>query len=376
MFKFLNTNKEALETANNRIAELENQLVNLQGELSQKDSATMQAQMQVEECLQKAQLAEGIFDNFEHFGASLSVMQTTLATMATLLQTEKQTAVDAANESLLADQGTQKLIDNLQIVVSTAVEAGNNVEQLNTRVDAIGSVVTLINGISEQTNLLALNAAIEAARAGEHGRGFAVVADEVRGLSTRTHEATGEITTEVNMIQAGTADTTAKMNQMSEESQKLTEIGAKASDGIQRMIVLSHKMEGTISAGALRSFVELAIIDHLVFKFSIYQVLMGHAQKTSSDVSDHRHCRLGQWYYEGDGKNHFSKLDGYAAIEEPHLTIHSAGKATLDAYNQGDFNGALSAVAEMEGASVQVISCLERMAAAGENNPEILCAKN
>ncbi len=373
MFNVLIINKKKYTEAQNKVMGLEEQLESLQQQMSDKDNALQMAQTELEQANNKLELADGLFHNFDSFGKSLTTSQVTLANLASLLQNEKQTAVDAANESTLANQGTRQLIDNLQTVVDTASDAVGNVEQLTTRVQAIDNVVTLINGISEQTNLLALNAAIEAARAGEHGRGFAVVADEVRGLSTRTHEATGDITAEVNLIQSGTVETTEKMNKMVGESVKLSDIGNASSKRILRLLELSQKMEGTISAGALRGFVELAKIDHLVFKFNIYQVLMGHKDKVAADFSTHHNCRLGKWYYEGDGRSCFSKLDGYTAMEVPHEQVHSKGRDAIDAYHAGDTVATLAAISAMEQASLDVLEELEIMAVSGESDHQLLC---
>ncbi len=321
-------------------------------------------------------LSEALFAQFEHFGRSLAEMQSTFANLSTSLQTEKKTAIEAANESINANAGTEKLISSLQNMISSASDAVSNVTSLNDRVDAISNIVALINGISEQTNLLALNAAIEAARAGEHGRGFAVVADEVRQLSTRTNEATKEISTEVSQIQSDAETTATKMARMSEESAELSEVGNVASDRIINMLGLSRKMEETISAGALRGFVELAKIDHLVFKFNIYQSLMGHSTLTAHDLSDHHNCRLGKWYYEGDGKDCFSNLPGYREVENPHIQVHKEGKAALEAFHTGDIKKMSFHLANMEQSSLDVMHNLESLAAAGETDSSILCTSN
>lgn len=373
MFDFLKKGNE-LEQLKTENRELSNQLSSLQQELEQKADEVDRLQQALAAADDKNILATGIFDSLKTFGTSLVDMQASFDSLSSMLQSEKQTAINAANESVMANQGTLQLVNNLQSVALTVDDAVSNVDQLNSRVDAIGDVIGLINGISEQTNLLALNAAIEAARAGEHGRGFAVVADEVRGLSSRTHEATAEITSEVKQILSGAQDTTDKMNQMSEESKQLSEVGEKSSNSINHLLQLSKNMEGAISSGALRAFIELAKIDHLVFKFNIYEVLVGHTQLTSNTFGDHHNCRLGKWYYQGDGQACFSKLDGYRELESHHMLVHQQGKQAVDSFHQGDIAAAIQHLSDMEQASVMVWKELENMARAGTDDHDLLCA--
>ena len=112
------------------------------------------------------------------------------------------------------EQGMQVVAEATQAISSLSDEikqAGKVTETLRQETDNIGSVIEVINSIANQTNLLALNAAIEAARAGEQGRGFAVVADEVRSLASRTQESTKEIQQMMASLQQGTDDAVAVM---------------------------------------------------------------------------------------------------------------------------------------------------------------------
>lgn len=119
-----------------------------------------------------------------------------------------------------ADDGRQKLeitLKQIDHLSTELIEAGDNIIKLQEKSDGINSVLDVIKAIAEQTNLLALNAAIEAARAGEQGRGFAVVADEVRSLALRTQESTAEITTIISELQVATSDIVTSVNHCKEQ---------------------------------------------------------------------------------------------------------------------------------------------------------------
>jgi methyl-accepting chemotaxis protein len=112
------------------------------------------------------------------------------------------------------------IIDTLSAEIDTAEQA---IQNLSHDSDTIGEVLAVIRGIAEQTNLLALNAAIEAARAGEQGRGFAVVADEVRTLASRTQDSTKEIQEIIEKLQHGVGNAVGKIGSVREKANEVIE---------------------------------------------------------------------------------------------------------------------------------------------------------
>jgi DNA repair exonuclease SbcCD ATPase subunit len=349
-----------------RVSELESQLAEQQQE---NDSLVQDRDSKVV----RSDFYEGLFRNLHNFSHSMEMLQQTLANMAGMLQREKAQAAEASVQTSTAKKTSLQISGNLREVGQSVQDALPQSEHLKGRADAIGNIVSLINGISEQTNLLALNAAIEAARAGEQGRGFAVVADEVRTLSKRTSDATQEITEEVRNIQEGAMGVQKRMQQISEQSGQLVQDSSVISDSMEKVISTARHMEQAVAAGALRSFVELAKADHLMYKLTVYGSMTNDPSTNHADLSDHHHCRLGKWYYEGEGRKCFAKLDGYRDIESPHQKVHNAGNKAVEYIKALDFGRTLQQLEIMESSSIQVIEALERMAAAAEKNPSLIC---
>ncbi|WP_305847113.1 methyl-accepting chemotaxis protein [Zoogloea sp. LCSB751] len=315
----------------------------------------------------------GVVQRMAEFGSSLSGAQGSLAEMAGLLHEEKDKAVEAAHVSKASGQATTEIAESLQRLAAESDKSAAEVDTLAQRADEIGAIVNLIRGVADQTNLLALNAAIEAARAGEAGRGFAVVADEVRKLAERTSSATADISTLVERIHDDSTKARDSMQRLAEASGRFSDRGQKATEDMRLLMGLSANMENVIAGSAAKSFVEVAKIDHIVFKFRIYLAVFGLLDLKAQDLATHTACRLGKWYYEGEGRACFSQLPGYREVEPPHIEVHRAGVEVLKAHADNDMDAVLRHLDSMEQSSMRVLDNLQRMGEAALNDPSILC---
>ncbi|MDX7718392.1 methyl-accepting chemotaxis protein [Aeromonas caviae] len=163
---------------------------------------------------------------------AMNEMQSTVNEVARNTTDAMGAAKQASRTSTQGNQVVRSAIGSIEQVSRQIEQAGSVVQQLETDSASISMVLDVIRGIAEQTNLLALNAAIEAARAGEQGRGFAVVADEVRSLAQRTQASTAEISKMIEVLQERTAEAGSAMQLSRQQMQESVELAREAGDSI------------------------------------------------------------------------------------------------------------------------------------------------
>lgn len=194
-------------------------------------AVTMQTTSSIQE--QKSQIAQVATATTEMHSTSLVVSQSAEDTLRQIQHADEE----AEKVKAISEEN----IRTIEVLARDVEEAAQVINKLHQDSASIGGILDVIRGVADQTNLLALNAAIEAARAGEHGRGFAVVADEVRTLASRTQQSTQEINSMIEVLQAGAEKAVAVMNQGKEQTTICVEKTEKSTQALQLISDAVHK---------------------------------------------------------------------------------------------------------------------------------------
>ncbi len=303
-------------------------------------------------------------------------------------------------------------------VADEVTRAAAVIQELESDSRNIGTILETIKGIADQTNLLALNAAIEAARAGEQGRGFAVVADEVRKLAQSTQEATARIQQMINSLQSkaidavqvmeeGSKRVNASVEQAGQAGESLEKIGHAVSSiremnqhiataattqsqvtvgitsnleainqmaqqtnmgvhdtnsavaDLAKMLADLQGLVGQFKVGSRKLDLSAAKSAHLNWKTRLRSFLDGKAVLTEQEAVSHEHCAFGKWYYS-EGLKKFGHIQELRDVEAPHAELHRTIKDIVKLMGSGDRAGAEQLYAKVDGISRRIVSLLDQ----------------
>lgn len=309
-------------------------------ELLKQRIAQLETPVEVEDT-KTDELVDVLLESYENGN---SFLQTTVESSIAKLQDINGLNATTTEKMLDIESETSTIASSVEKIQEYTNTLSDDSNSLNDSVLSIAEIITLIKDISDQTNLLALNAAIEAARAGEHGRGFAVVADEVRKLAERTQKATSEVEININSLKQNSNSMIEISTTFNEEADKVSDVLDVFNANVSEVVSNSGNIKDKTQNVTTELQVNIGKIDHISLKAKAYKAM--HAN-TSIDIIDEHSCRFGKWFDEATS----GLLKGNSvipAITQHHANVHQGLREAMALKLENKHAEALKRIKDVE----------------------------